>query len=128
MEHDTCGYFIDDGIRETPHTASPVPPEEVFLLLCDLREGVPAADQVQLLVVAVSQRVVTGQPVTLETTQDPGIRPTHHTPTLGQLHTPTRTQTLTDTRRPTHRHTTTDRPTHTHTHTPRETHTQIYNH
>ena len=60
---------------EKTHTASPVPPEEVFFLLCDFREGVPATDQVELLIVAVSQGVVTRQPVTLYQYKSLGLDP-----------------------------------------------------
>ena len=95
---------------ERKHTASPVPPEEVFFLLCDFREGVPATDQVELLVVAVSQGVVTRQPVTLGTIQVPRIRSADHILTLccctartpAHLHTLILTQMLTKTCAETH--------------------------
>lgn len=46
------------------HTV-PVPPQEVLLLLSDLREGVSVAQMPELLNVALSHSVVTGQTGTL---------------------------------------------------------------
>lgn len=46
-------------------TVLSVPPQKVFLLLSDFRQRISVAHLAQLIIVAVSQGVVTCQPVTL---------------------------------------------------------------